>query len=93
MNQSTCPGLHRYLDISADLLGDKFDDDRRDGYAKEYVRTVWRALRSEQEFAEIREGAEPSPPIGSPPGTPPYIHPPWNAERAAASPPSSKPTQ
>jgi hypothetical protein len=80
----TRPGLRRFLDVSAELLGDKFDAERQDGYAKEYVRTVWRALRSEQRDAEIREGVEPSPPIGSPPGTPPYIHPAWNAERAAA---------
>ena len=79
----TRPGLHRYLDTPADLLGNEFAE-RRAGCAKEYVRTVWRALKSEQEDAEIREGIEPSPPMGSPPGTPPYIHPPWNAERAAA---------
>jgi AAA domain len=78
------PGLRRFLDVSAELLGDKFDAKRQDGYAKEYVRTVWRVLRSEQRDAEIREGVEPSPPISSPPGTPLYIHPAWNAERAAA---------
>ena len=79
----TRPGLHRYLDISADLLGDDFAE-RQAGYAKEYVRSLWRTLKSEQEIAAITEGVEPSPPMGSPPGTPPYIHPPWNAERAAA---------
>ena len=76
----TRPGLIRFLDTSADLLGDEFDADRQAGYAKAYVRTVWRALKSEQQDAEIREGVEPSPPMGSPA----YIHPPWNAERATA---------
>jgi archaellum biogenesis ATPase FlaH len=78
------PGLHRLLDISADLLGDDFDAERRAGYAKSYVLDTWRTLKSEQQDADLREGIEPSPPMGSPPGTPPYIHPPWNAERAAA---------
>jgi hypothetical protein len=80
----TRPGLHRFLDTSADLLRDEFDADRRAGYAKSYVRDLWRTLKSEQEDAEIRKGIEPSPPIGSPPGTPAYIPPPWGAERAAA---------
>ena len=78
------PGLIRFLDISADLLGNQFDADRRAGYTKAYVLDLRRALASEQKFANFREGIEPSPPMGSPPGTPPYIHPPWNAERAAA---------
>ncbi len=76
-------GLDRYLDISADLLGDEFDADREAAYAKEYVRGQWRTLKFEQKIADLSEGVEPSPPMGSPPGTPPYIHPPWNAERAA----------
>jgi hypothetical protein len=78
------PGLIRFLDISADLLGNQFDADRRAGYTKGYVLDLRRALASEQKFANFREGIEPSPPMSSPPGTPPYIHPPWNAERAAA---------
>jgi hypothetical protein len=47
------PGLHRFLDVSADLWGDEFDADRRTGYAKGYVRTVWRMLRSVQN--DLRE--------------------------------------
>jgi hypothetical protein len=78
------PGLHRFLDTSADLLRDEFDADRRAGYVKCYVRDLWRTLKSEQEDAELREGIEPSPPMGSPLGTPADIPPPWNAERAAA---------
>jgi hypothetical protein len=77
------PGLHRFLDISADLLGNEFDAERRAGYAKSYVRDLRRTLKSEQQEAELREGIDPSPPMGSPPGTPAYIPPPWDAERAA----------
>jgi hypothetical protein len=77
------PGLTRFLDTSAELLGDAFDDERRAGYAKGYMRSLWRTLKSEQEDAEIREGVTPSSPIGEP-EAPIYIPPTWNAERAAA---------
>ena len=48
------PGMHRYLDISADLLGGEFDAGRRAGYAKGYVRDLWRMLKSVQnDFGEF----------------------------------------
>ena len=40
------PGLSRYLDTSAAVLGDAFDDERRAAYADGYTRDLWRALRA-----------------------------------------------
>ena len=45
------PGRRRFLDVSAEVLGDEFDG-RRAAYAKCYVRDVWRALKSLQSNAE-----------------------------------------
>ena len=86
------PGLRGYLEARGFDLTDRGDDvDSDDRFKSErfdtaqaYVRSLWRTLQSEQELAEFSEGVPPTPPIGSPPGTPAYIHPPWNAERAAA---------
>ncbi|HEX9168630.1 MAG TPA: hypothetical protein VF886_06845, partial [Roseiarcus sp.] len=36
------PGLCRYLDVSAAVLGDAFNDERRAGYVKGYARDLWR---------------------------------------------------
>jgi AAA domain len=57
------------------------------------VRDLTRTLKSEQQDADLREGIEPSPPIGSPLGTPAYIPPPWDAERAAAMPQNLRSTR
>ena len=48
------PGRRRFLDVSAEVLGDEFDG-RRAAYAKCYVRDVWRALKSLQSNAEYGE--------------------------------------
>src|ERR1700722_18012824 len=78
------PGLDRFLNTCSDLLGDAFEYEQRESYAKTFKRSLWRTLKSELRTAQIGEGVEPAPPIGSPPGPPPDIPPAWNAERAAA---------
>jgi hypothetical protein len=47
------PGLLRYLDTSAEVLGAVFDDERRGDYAKGYTLDLRRALKAAQSDADL----------------------------------------
>ena len=86
------PGLDRFLNTCSDLLGDAFEYEQRESYAKTFKRSLWRTLKSELRTAQIREGVEPAPPIGSPPGPPPTSLRPGTLSAPRLSPLISKPT-